>query len=115
MVLVDLTLAVICFAGQCHNALVGVDTPVGEFQMNQRLTSQAGYGGDVLQFKETEEAWIGIHRVWTLKPKQRRVERLNSSNPADRRNITNGCINVDPKVYEKLRDCCSQEKLIVTQ
>lgn len=115
MIVVDLTLALICFAGQCHNALVSADTPVGEFQLTQRLTSQAGYGGDVLQFKETADSWYAIHRVWTLKPEERRTERLNSSDPVDRRTITKGCINIDPKVYEQLRSCCSSHKLVITQ
>jgi hypothetical protein len=100
--------------GECHPALVGHDTPVGQFQIVQRLTSQPGYGGDVLQFKETDNAWYAIHRVWTLSPKQKRVERLNSDNPKDRV-ITNGCVNVDPNVYERLKDCCSTDTVIITR
>lgn len=115
MVIVNLTLAIICFGGQCYNALVGSDTPIGEFQMNQRITSQPGYGGDVLQFKETPSAWVGIHRVWTLKPKEQRMKRLHSSNVADRQTVTKGCVNVDPIVYEQLRDCCSTDTLIITR
>lgn len=114
MVVVSIALATICFAGQCYPILVGTDTPVGEFRMNQRITSQPGYGGDVLQFKETSDSWYAIHRVWTLKPEEQRAKRLASPDPADRRTITKGCINVTPEVYEKLRGCCSREVLIVT-
>lgn len=106
MVIVNITLATICFLGQCYPALIGKDTPVGEFQLVQRLTDQRGYGGDVLQFKETEDAWYAIHRVWTLRPQEQRERRLKSANIQDRK-ITAGCVNVDPAVYEKLRDCCS--------
>lgn len=113
MVIVDLALATICFANQCYPALVGKDTPVGQFQMIERLTSQAGYGGDVLQFKETPEAWYAIHRVWTLKPSEHRAERLRSTDVKQRTTITHGCINIDPTVYMLLRDCCSNDTLTV--
>ncbi|MGN6864494.1 murein L,D-transpeptidase, partial [Neisseria sp. P0018.S003] len=40
--------------------------------------------------------------VWTLKPQERRMERIVSPHVADR-TITNGCINVQNNVSEKLR------------
>lgn len=113
MVIVDLALATICFANSCYPALVGNDTPKGEFQMIQRITAQAGYGGDVLQFTETPQAWFAIHRVWTLRPQEHRQQRLKSNDVKQRQTITHGCINVDPVVYEKLRDCCSAEALLI--
>ncbi len=82
--------------------------------MAQRITSQPGYGGDVLQFKETTKAWYAVHRTWTLSPKQRREERLKDSDPKQRV-ITNGCINIDPKVYEQLKSCCANDTIIITQ
>lgn len=82
--------------------------------MVQRITSQPGYGGDVLQFKETTTAWYAVHRTWTLNPNQRREERLRSPNPKDRV-ITNGCINVDPKVYDRLKACCANDTIVITQ
>lgn len=109
-VIVDLTLATICFLGNCYPALVGKDTPTGEFTLQQRLVVTPGYGGDVLQYKEDTYVYA-IHRVWTLNPNQRRVERLHSTNPKDRQTITNGCINVLPDVYDKLVECCSNSKL----
>jgi hypothetical protein len=112
MVIVNMLLATICFNGSCYPALVGTDTPKGEFQMVQRMTEQAGYGGDVLQFKETSDNWYAIHRVWLLKPKQHRLERLSSDKTSDR-TITSGCINIMPEVYEKLKLCCSNEPLLI--
>jgi len=108
MVIVDIALATICFMGTCHNALIGNDTPRGEFTLIQRLTETPGYGGDVLQFKETEEDVYAIHRVYLLHPAQRRAQRLKSKNIADR-TITKGCINVSPEVYEALVECCSTD------
>lgn len=114
MVTVSISLALICFLGECHNALVGTDTPIGQYQLTQRLTQQPGYGGDVLQFKETSNAWYAVHRVWTLNPKQRREERLKSDNSKDRTTITKGCVNVDPVVYERLVACCSNSTIVIT-
>jgi len=113
MVVVDLALATICFLGQCYPALVGQGTPRGEFELIQRLTQDQGYGGDVLQFLETDAAVFAIHRVWLLNPKQKRAQRLASSDIKQRTFITNGCINVTPEVYKKLVDCCSNSTLIV--
>jgi hypothetical protein len=113
MVIVDLLTATICFLGSCHNVLVGPDTPSGQFKLAQRLTKDPGYGGDVLQFKETEKDVYAIHRVWLLKPAQRRAERIKSHNITERTSITNGCINVEPEVYQELVDCCSNDTLIV--
>lgn len=112
MIVIDLLLATICFSGQCYPALIGVDTPTGHFNLVQRITEQPGYGGDVLQFHETDDAWYGIHRVFLLNKSQHRDKRLLSSKVSDRI-ITKGCINVQPEVYEKLRDCCSNMELII--
>ena len=110
MIIVDLALATICFAGQCHPALVGKDTPKGHFQLVQRLTEQPGYGGDVLQFAENSDSWFAIHRVYLLNKSQHRDKRLLSSKVSDRV-ITNGCINIQPEVYKQLKDCCSNDEV----
>lgn len=118
MVVVDIALATICFTMQlggteeCHPVLVGGSTPRGSFVMNERLTDDAGYGGNVLQFKEDRDAVYAIHRVYLLNPKQNRAERLKSSNVADRR-ITMGCINVDPKIFDRLLECCSRNGVLI--
>lgn len=97
-----LSKAMLCAAAQCWPVLVGPNTPVGgPYTIIQRLTSDPGYGGDVLQFAEDEHTVYAIHRVWKLRPSERREERLKSSDPK-RRFITKGCINVDPEVYNQL-------------
>lgn len=70
--------------------------------MVHRTTKHPGYGGDVLIYKENKTTLFAIHRVWTLNPAQHRLERLASGDPAQRRNVTGGCINVAPDVYEQL-------------
>jgi hypothetical protein len=92
--------------------LVGKDTPVGEYQLQHRLVDSPGYGGDVLQFKEEELDIFAIHRVWLLRPQEKREERLKNNDPK-KRHITKGCINVDPVVYEQLVDCCSEAVLTI--
>ena len=112
MVLVDIALALICFSGECHNALIGKNTPRGEYQIVHKITTDPGYGGDVLVFHETEKTEFAIHRVWLLKPEQKRLKRLASDNPKDRV-ITAGCVNVSSEVYDELVECCSDEKIII--
>lgn len=80
--------------------------------LNQRITESPGYGGDVLQFKETADSVYAIHRVFLLNQKEKRAERLKSAKVADR-NITKGCINVSPEVYSRLVDCCSRNQALL--
>jgi hypothetical protein len=117
-VLVTIALATICFTyngiEECHPILLGKNsaTPVGEYTLKKRITADPGYGGDVLQFYETKDEVYAIHRVWLLRPEQKRLERLKSNNVKDRY-ISSGCINIDPVVYERLMDCCSNAQLII--
>lgn len=115
-IIVNIALATLCIIGdgseKCYPVLIGKDTPTGEYQLQHRFVESPGYGGDVLQFKEEELDIFAIHRVWLLRPQEKREERLKSSNPKMRR-ITKGCINVDPAVYDELIDCCSNSKLII--
>ncbi|HFC8831017.1 TPA: murein L,D-transpeptidase [Neisseria subflava] len=103
-VVVNTAKAELCFAddGQCHPVLIGKTTPKGKFNMTPMMTSKPGYGGEVIGFKEENDFLFALHRVWTLKPQERRMERIASPHVADRI-ITNGCINVQNNVYEKLR------------
>ena len=112
MVIVNLTLATICFLNSCHPALVGRDTPTGIFQLDHVATKQPGYGGDVLVFKESRHYAWAIHRVWLLVPAPHRLLTLTKGTSAQRW-ITMGCINVMPDVYAKLAACCSASKLKV--
>lgn len=117
-IIVSIALATICFTyngtEDCYPVLLGKQssTPVGEYSLKKRITADAGYGGDVLQFHETADAVYAIHRLWNLRPEQKRKERLKSNKVSDRY-ISDGCINVDPEVYEKLMNCCTDQKLII--
>ena len=97
MLTLSISKALLCSAIECWAVLIGSDTPVGEYKLIQRYTEDAGYGGDVLQFHEDDKAVYAIHRVWTLRPNERRKDRLKNPDPKARR-ITKGCVNVDPKV-----------------
>jgi hypothetical protein len=69
----------------------------------------------VLSFKEDASGIYAIHRVWTLRPQERREERLSSGLTADRKGVTGGCINVTPEVYEELLDCCSADTVRIVR
>ena len=118
MVIVNILLATICFTTppsdimKCHNALVGRDTPRGTFTLQQRLTDASFYGGDILQFREDEDEVFAIHRVWLGRPKEQRERRIKSSD-ARQRQITKGCVNVEPSVYDALIKNHSTSTLIV--
>jgi hypothetical protein len=103
-VVVSLSLATICFLNQCHPALVGAETPLGSFPMQQAHITAPGYGGDVVLFtrRKRDQLHLAVHRVYLLKPAQRRAERLRSPLPSDRRGVTDGCVNVEPQVYDAM-------------
>ena len=94
MVVVDLSLAVICFAGSCFNAILGEATEPGTYRLNQRIVAEQIYKGDVLQYAENDTHWFAIHRVIGKRDTNWPVER--------RRNTSAGCINVDEEVYDQL-------------
>lgn len=111
-VLVDVAAAVICFASSCHPALVGNDTPRGEYTLAPYTISTPGYGGDLLVFKVEGSSVFAIHRVLDV-PGQQRLARIHIPDPKYRITITNGCINVEPEVYDQLMDCCSTSKVTI--
>ena len=53
-VIVNTSKAELCFADEkkCHPVLIGKTTPKGTFSMNIYKTDKAGYGGDVIGFKQ---------------------------------------------------------------
>ena len=114
-VVVSLGLATICFLNHCYPALVGNSTPQGEYRLSQRIVLAPGYGGDVLTFKEGEHDLFAIHRVWTGKASEHRVERLASLNVFRRKGVTDGCINVSVATYERLVECCSTATLVISR
>jgi hypothetical protein len=113
MVVVDLTLAIICFMNQCHPVLVGPHTPQGTFLLDHQATPEAGYGGDLLVFQEGSSQLWAIHRVTTGVASERRVERLQSPHARMRRGVTHGCVNVMPQVFDSLVRCCAHDVLMI--
>lgn len=111
-VIVDIGAALICFMSTCYPALIGKDTPTGEYELVQYTTDAYGYGGNILVFKDADDGVFAVHRVLNL-PGQRRLERLRSNSPEDRKNVTAGCVNVDFFVYDLLLDCCQGSKIII--
>lgn len=103
-VVVDTAKAELCFAdsGDCHRVLIGKTTPKGRFPLTIYATDQKGYGDSVIGFKQEGDFLFALHRVWTQKPSERRLQRIASDNVAERI-MTNGCINVSDDVYERLK------------
>ena len=104
-VLIDVSTAVICFLSSCYPALVGADTPRGEFTFRHYSTSTPGYGGDILAFHERGDEVFAVHRVLDV-PGQQRATRLLIPHAQYRQEVTGGCVNVSPETYEKLVSCC---------
>jgi hypothetical protein len=111
-IVVDLASAIICFMSTCHPALVGDKTPIGAFSLTHYAVSEPQYGGDILSFAETDDYIFAIHRVIDVKG-QRRKDRLQSNDSAQRINVTSGCINVSPEVYKLLLECCTNFSLVI--
>jgi hypothetical protein len=117
-IIVSLALASICFTfngvEECHPALVGKKhpTPTGTYQVIERITDDPGYGGDVLQFKEEKDMVFALHRLYLLNESEHRLTRIQSKD-ISQRFITNGCINVMPEVYNRIKDCCSNDTITI--
>ena len=111
-VLVDIAAAVICFAGTCHNALVGLDTPRGEFQLAQYSIQDPRFGGDLLVFKHDATGVFAVHRLLEVDGQQR-FARIHSPHPRHRITVTSGCVNVTPEVYAALVECCADSTIVI--
>lgn len=109
MIEVILSAAMICLPDGCHPALVGRDTPRGEFTMHLFATTQRAYKGDVLAFHRHGADIYAVHRP----PSESRRNFLRGAPERDRRNVTDGCVNVDDAVYEMLRACCDGATLVI--
>lgn len=101
---VHLASALICISGACQPALVGADTPPGQYRLERAITPVAGYGGSVLAFHQDASGTYAIHRPWLGRPAERREERLYGTGS---RVITAGCINVTPELYNWLETYCA--------
>jgi hypothetical protein len=71
-------------------------TPAGRFEASMERSLH----GDEILWVDYDAA-IALHRVIATVPKERRLQRLASQMPADRR-ITYGCINVPVKFFEQV-------------
>ena len=98
---VDLDRAEICMESDCRPVLIGKETPRGEYHLQLAKTDEAGYGGDVLVFKQDTTGTYAVHRIWTQKPSEKRLERIQQD--VERRIVTNGCINVGDDTYNQLQ------------
>ena len=108
-VTVYLAQALVCFAGQCFPALVGVSTPVGAYIAVKAPTEAPGYAGSVAPFaRDSSGAVFAIHRTWTGNPSEQREWRIKHGS-ADQRRVTMGCINLEPYVYDALPDVMELE------
>lgn len=105
---VFLSKALICFLGQCYPALVGKDTPTGEFQVEHVYVSDVRFGGDAILFKEGPDGAFAIHIPTTT----RRDALLDAE---DREPVTLGCINVKREVINRLLECCLDHPMVVEE
>jgi hypothetical protein len=112
VVTVFIAKALICFGGACHPALVGENTLPGTYPMTVMYTEKPGYGGDVLVYRETEDARFSVHRTYTLDRRRNRAELYDGTTPEER-TVTAGCVNVEPELYEELRDNYRRHPLII--
>ena len=71
-------------------------TPAGRFVSS----IERSLNGDEILWVDYDTA-VALHRVIATAPKERRLQRLASQTPADRR-ITYGCINVPVKFFEQV-------------
>ena len=71
-------------------------TPAGRFEASME---RSAHGDDILWVDY--DAAVALHRVITTVPTERRLQRLESQVPSDRR-VTYGCINVPVKFFESV-------------
>ena len=83
------------------------DRPIEEVRPDERTTPAGRFMGELGRNARGEDvvwvdydAAVSIHRVLTVNPAERRLERLLSPTPDDNR-ISYGCINVLPQFYEQ--------------
>lgn len=107
MVEVILTAASICFGGECYPALIGQSTPKGEYTLNLYRIRDPRFGGTVLEFLRVGDEAFSVHRTWPGR------EKMYSLPEEKRRNISQGCVNVDPQVYQKLVACCVGTPIVI--
>lgn len=100
---VSIAAATLCMAGVCHPALVGAQTPVGQFRFWKVPVADPLYHGSVAAFaQDARGGTYAIHQVWLgAEPTQHRAWRIAHGTAAERV-ISKGCINVTAGVYAQL-------------
>lgn len=73
-------------------------TPSGRFEA--KTDTGVEYYGTTVDFYETDDNALAIHKVYLEEPAERRQQRLDSKTPADNR-ISYGCINVDERIFNR--------------
>ena len=73
-------------------------TPSGRFEA--KTDTDVEYYGTTVDFYETDDNVLAIHKVYLEEPAERRQQRLDSKTPADNR-ISYGCINVDERIFNR--------------
>jgi hypothetical protein len=105
VLVIILSTAIACVDLDCTQAIVGKDnkTPTGEYNSYYAKTNQYGYGGDVVVFKETTTSILAIHRPYPAITETNYRNRLLQNSDANKRKISNGCINVPSKFFDKYK------------
>ena len=107
MLILYLSTMLLCLGIECWPALAGVDTIPGNYPLTLMPVDEPEYKGSVIAYKETDTAIYSIHRTYPGR------EKMYTLPDEKRRFITNGCINVEPYVYERLvREQVNQLEII---
>jgi hypothetical protein len=96
MLILYLSTMLLCLGIECWPALAGNDTLTGVYQLQLTPVEEPEYKGDVIVYRETATSIYAIHRTYPGR------ENMYTLPDEKRRHVTNGCINVEPFVYERL-------------
>lgn len=111
-IVIYLTQAIFCIEDVCHNALVNLNTPTGEYWGVRMQTLEPGYDGNIIGFLESDEGTYAIHQTYLLNPVEERERRINSDKAKDRY-ITNGCVNIDRDLFYGIFDSLDDIKITI--
>lgn len=100
-IVVNVSDATICFDGQCHPALVGDNTKAGTYGLAVLHVAQPGYGPHVLMYDRDQTGWYAIHQTYQYGNVTSRHQLYYNSTP-EQRTVTEGCVNVEPHIYDHL-------------
>lgn len=110
-VTIFLAKALICFQGACYPTILGQDTRPGQYQLAPMKTQQKGYRGEVLVYHREPGSWWAVHKTYV--PLLDKRDPLYRGSARARRYVTAGCPNVQPEIYDALRECCANSTLTI--